>query len=492
MTKDSDTKHLKYFAAYKPNDIFWGIGIENETYLEFKKSDMVLGSFIQNSHGSERYSVDYYKTYLNNFFNKTVDKYIKSKQLYNVPVLVNGHYLTKCDANGEHSTTYTKIPKPNPKFSGKTNLQTLKDADPYFEKEEDNSYCFDGDTIEFMTLNFYKTTTHDVINELQKQKSEFLKRINAIKPDFCKGKTLQYPEKNHGFARMATNINNLAIFNNGTYHFNFTLPTKLNAEGEIADRKKFNDRHKKAIRFIQFMEPFFIAKFGSGDPLGIKLNEYYRRFPRGSQRCAASRYIGVGTYDTREDTLTCGKLLQVDRTVLESRWKPNNWYNQLYSQINYKKGEKIGYDINFNKFKNHGIEIRFFDWFPEKYLDNVMRTLVHLLDLAETCEFVMNPTINDMWNNFAYRAILEGPDATVQKDEIRYISKFLGLKNLKLKKLDFGSVYDEISKKLEQHFGSEGPVSKFMLKRPKHRTFWSKLRDAWCLPKPVATHSSSL
>ena len=66
-----------------------------------------------------------------------------------------------------------------------------------------------------------------------------------------------------------------------------------------------------------------------------------------------------------------------------------------------------------------------------------MRTLVHLLDLAETCEFVMNPTINDIWNNFTYRAILEGSDATVQKDEIYYISKFLGLKNLKLKKMDF-------------------------------------------------------
>jgi hypothetical protein len=269
MSKDSDTKHLKYFAAYKPNDIFWGIGIENETYLEFKKSDMVLGSFIQNSHGSERYSVDYYKTYLNNFFNKTVDKYIKSKQLYNVPVLVNGHYLTKCDANGEHSTTYTKVPKPNPKFSGKTNLQTLKDADPYFVKEEDKSYCFDGDTIEFMTQKFYKTKVRDVVDELIIIERDFMRAFNSLpREGILKSYgPFRIAQQNYPFASYLTNLKNNAMFNNGTVHINITLPTKLNEKAEIADFELFTKQHQNFARAIQWLSPLLVAKYGVADPL---------------------------------------------------------------------------------------------------------------------------------------------------------------------------------------------------------------------------------
>ena len=32
-----DPKHEKYFVRYKPNSLYWGIGIENEVYLEFEK-----------------------------------------------------------------------------------------------------------------------------------------------------------------------------------------------------------------------------------------------------------------------------------------------------------------------------------------------------------------------------------------------------------------------------------------------------------------------
>jgi hypothetical protein len=31
-------QHTRYLAIYKPNDVFWGLGIENETYLQFTKS----------------------------------------------------------------------------------------------------------------------------------------------------------------------------------------------------------------------------------------------------------------------------------------------------------------------------------------------------------------------------------------------------------------------------------------------------------------------
>ena len=30
-------KHHKYKNVYKPNTLYWGLGIENELYLEFSK-----------------------------------------------------------------------------------------------------------------------------------------------------------------------------------------------------------------------------------------------------------------------------------------------------------------------------------------------------------------------------------------------------------------------------------------------------------------------
>ena len=42
---------------------YWGIGLENETYLQFEESLIVTGSFIQENIGCDRYSIDYRKCY---------------------------------------------------------------------------------------------------------------------------------------------------------------------------------------------------------------------------------------------------------------------------------------------------------------------------------------------------------------------------------------------------------------------------------------------
>ena len=38
-------KHKKYNSYYKSNELFWGIGIENEVYLEFDKKINVSKEF---------------------------------------------------------------------------------------------------------------------------------------------------------------------------------------------------------------------------------------------------------------------------------------------------------------------------------------------------------------------------------------------------------------------------------------------------------------
>ena len=56
-------KHKKYLSAYKPNDFFWGVGIENETYLEVSGKFYAKGSFFLENQSTERYSVNYFKNY---------------------------------------------------------------------------------------------------------------------------------------------------------------------------------------------------------------------------------------------------------------------------------------------------------------------------------------------------------------------------------------------------------------------------------------------
>ena len=68
-------KHVKYINDYIKNDIFWGLGIENEVYLEFENKKNVNRTFFLNNHKRERYSVNYYTNYKENFKNE-VFKYV--------------------------------------------------------------------------------------------------------------------------------------------------------------------------------------------------------------------------------------------------------------------------------------------------------------------------------------------------------------------------------------------------------------------------------
>jgi hypothetical protein len=137
----------------------------------------------------------------------------------------------------------------------------------------------------------------------------------------------------------------------------------------------------------------------------------------------------------------------------------------LYRQINYKAQEKMGFDINYNKFLNHGIELRFFDWFPEDKLYTILRFIVHLLDYAESCKTVSNYTKIDMWNNIAYKALLDGKDAILTCEEIIWIRKQFNIKCI-IKEHNIVKVFEKIQSCLQEKYGYTGPVSKYMLEKP--------------------------
>ena len=69
---ESYIKHKKYYSSYVPNDTYWGIGIENETYIEIPNDDKIDNDFFFKNNKRERYSVNYYDTYLNDYFTRAI------------------------------------------------------------------------------------------------------------------------------------------------------------------------------------------------------------------------------------------------------------------------------------------------------------------------------------------------------------------------------------------------------------------------------------
>jgi hypothetical protein len=273
-------------------------------------------------------------------------------------------------------------------------------------------------------------------------------------------------------------MNNLAIFNNGTYHFNFTLPTELDEKGEVKNMKKFISDHRRAARYVQFFEPFFVAIYGSPDPLS-ESSVYKFRFPKGSQRVAASRYIGLGTYNL--NSMTTGKLLQQDRELFLKTVPPFFWYKNLYKQIHYKMNEKIGYDINFNKFLNHGLELRFFEWFDESLLQEVLTAIVYILDFSQDNISAFSPINSKVWNEITYKAIMFGKNLLLSNDEVRYLRIVLSLK-INTRSLNIEDIFKEIIRELKERYKYQGKCSMYMLEKPMFENEITSFSFSCCFP----------
>jgi len=442
---EENEKHIKYKNKYKPNEIFWGIGIENEVYLEFDKKIFVPINFFLKNHRRERYSVDYFsnynKKYIDDYFYKYVGKCINDKNIP-LPLLINSHSFLYTDYNNNSMKMYTKENEPNKKFIGETLIQTLEKQNEYFKDNEE--WLFDGDTIEFTTNSFYNNKLYNIIEELNEYKTKFIKQLNEtcekleIFKDYGKIKIMK---ENYAFSMYMTNLSNISMFNNGTLHYNITLPTLLDKNTKIKNKKEFLEKHKKGIQIIQWLEPFLISIYGTSDPFSNIDDKNI--FSKSSQRCAISRYIGIGTYNT--DNMDNGKILTIDSTV-------SKWYNDYYKNNGYTKLDKIGLDINFNKHYNHGIEIRFFDYMDDDNLEESFTFIILLLDfvldklLDKTLE---NPIYNEYWNNFVINSLKFGRNYILTNEEKEIYEKLF---NFSLYQTTINSIYYEIYDNLENMY----------------------------------------
>jgi len=404
MEKQSYEKHAKYlnfYSSLKPDEEYWGIGIENETYLMFEPLESVNRGFIKHRQKSERYSVDYWKNYKPENLKKVLKRLPSSIR---TPTYVNSYLFRHADLFGEHKTIEATN-EANPEYSGQTIDEYLKRVSPVISEYFKTNLIYDGDTFEFTTYDFYKTNVTAVLKELRFIKKDILYEINRqlVSDSTIFKRPLVFPKLNYGFTRFLSNPKNIAICNNGTYHINLTLPTALDANGQIKDPEEFREKHANAIRAIQWIEPLLVGLYGTPDILSI-LDPTYAG---GSQRLAFSRYIGLGTYDT--EAMEKGKL--VDTFSYEGK---TNYFTQLHSQENspYIPPKTIGYDFNYNKFKNHGIELRILDYFPEEYLESVINLII-LVCQHSLHEKIPDPRLNAKWTKLCANAIKNGSQAKV-------------------------------------------------------------------------------
>jgi len=438
-------KHKLYADQYGKSTTYWGLGIENEVYLECSQRARFSVADFLSKHRDERYSVNYFSNYKPDFLKMAMtkmagllmEKSVKSDlsgAWVDLPILLKSHSFTKTDPFGEPQTMYTKAAEPNPQFSGKTLIDCLADIDPaYFRDQADVAWMFDGDTIEFPTRRFYKVTLDQVVRELFDSRRQFEERLNAA---LTKGGLLQshgpirIMQQNYPFATYLTNPDNVAMFNNGTLHYNMTLPTKLDAAGNICDRAAFVRDHQRAIRAIQWVEPLMIAVYGSPDPFTDERLPFALReaFSAASQRCAISRYIGIGTYDT--ETMTPGKILTRPVADLACAKQDVWWYREFYGSNGYVALDELGLDVNFNKHYHHGIEVRFLDHIvDENDIRQSFEFLIFLMDfvLDKADREIENPATSTVWNRLVARVMKQGPRCQLYANELVYFSNMFGL-----------------------------------------------------------------
>jgi len=466
-------KHRKYQMFYKPNIVYWGLGIENELYLEFDQKIKIPMSFFEKNHRRERYSIDYFANYKSSVLARAFDEFNKFVPAVGIgdlelPILINSHSFTHGDQSNQPETLYTSRLIRNPKFSGTVLIDFLKKSDTYFANTMDLNWLFDGDTIEFTTLNFFNGNLPAIIDELEKSKMEFIKHIND---SFQREKLFEtygpvkIMELNHDFAIHLTNLDNISMFNNGTLHYNITLPTKLDSNAEIVDFQSFTKTHQLAIKYIQWLEPLLIAVYGSPDPFS-KLSTTFlnkRAFSASSQRCAVSRYISIGTYDS--DEMVRGKYLTEKISNLKLNHCDHWWYTNYHKHSAYSTLIELGLDINFNKHYNHGIELRFFDHITDSNkIKESFEFIIYLMDFVlDKFITIINPIYEKSWNNLVIGTLTYGRDYALTVGEKNQFDKLFGVvftNNIA------GHLYNEIYEYLVSSYGKKYKRNNVYYRKP--------------------------
>ncbi len=481
----------RYCPQYSTkDDVFWGIGLENETYLK-GESIKLHGSKIIQSIGRERYSVDYTKNYHLPDIKEAIKSVYLSNKNYLISRMLNAHSLSKIDRNGEHQTTYEKEPKPNPKFLGKTVLEEWFEYDPEMKEALDpnvkdkTNIFFDGDTIEFITEKFYKTNSKDIVQELISRRNWFINKFNQFKIDtdlWSDYGMIDFVKEHPGLNIFRSAPNKIVLFNNSTIHIHITLPTAIK-NGIITDEETFLERHKKAMQMIQWFQPFLICTLGSPDIFQFvfqkKNNDQKEYFSGGSMRNTISRYIGIGTYPL--ETMETGKIL--NKSVEECRPTSNIWWRDLVKgNLLYKLPEdQIGLDFNFRKHYQSGLEFRILDGIPMTLLKDVIDILLLLCEHSYDTK-ISKASSSNIWNLITYRSMSQGYLAKITIKEALEISRALKIPILLEEDMDLEEFYWRLLDSLFEMYPKEdSKVLQYMTKKFNKINRWENFNRLQCI-----------
>jgi len=225
-------KHVKYTDMYKPNTLYWGLGIENELYLEFEKKINITQEMFLNNHTRERYSVDYYTSYKKHVMERGFLYIAKQMKTPNLPLLMNSHSLSKTDSMNNPKTLYTKLAQSNINFNGITLSELLFNSSKYLQENYNKNFVYEGDIIEFITLDFFNTTLEKTINELITIKKKFIETLQEIMIKnniFNEYGSINFIKDNHPFGILLTNMNNISIFNGRCFVRSFIVYLTLSS-----------------------------------------------------------------------------------------------------------------------------------------------------------------------------------------------------------------------------------------------------------------------
>jgi hypothetical protein len=128
----------------------------------------------------------------------------------------------------------------------------------------------------------------------------------------------------------------------------------------------------------------------------------------GSSWAPSFREAGLGTYN--EVKMEKGKMLN------DFNYKNKNHYlEKLHEDSPYILPETTGYDINYNKFLKHGIELRIFDYFPEEYLEDILNLII-LVCAHSSFNKIPDPKENKLWKDFVIDVLKHGSNAIVSHE----------------------------------------------------------------------------
>jgi hypothetical protein len=116
-------------------------------------------------------------------------------------------------------------------------------------------------------------------------------------------------------------------------------------------------------------------------------------------------------------------------------------------------------DINYKKHFQHGVEVRFFDWFPEKRLEELLNILVCVADASYHLPLAPPAPLQESWNNCVIEIMRGGIQYNLQLSERAAYEKHF---KVELFKENVKDLWKEICKELLKY--KNGSVAKLFLR----------------------------